>query len=164
MKDIAIKTDEIGLLRKILPVICLLVPWEAYFYSNYSSGWGIKFSVFYANFDIIYGTIFVDLFQQMSLLSNGGFLPSVRTLGWVFASILCIALAIYEISKDNIELEIGLETKTTAHVFIACGVLTAISSLAVWNSTFRTLPIAPLFFFGSGYLLLRSDKKQLAVE
>ncbi|MEZ5335697.1 MAG: hypothetical protein R2741_10870 [Methanolobus sp.] len=83
-----------------MPIICLVIPWEIYFYSSYSSGWGIKFSVFYANFDEMYGTIFVDLLKQMSLLSTGGFLPSVRTLTWIFASILCISLAIYELSKE----------------------------------------------------------------
>ncbi|WMW21658.1 hypothetical protein RE476_09705 [Methanolobus mangrovi] len=158
MQEIKINHSDTTLLRKIMPLICLAIPWEVYFYSNYSSGWGIKFSVFYANFDIIYGVIFVDLFQQMSLLSNGGFLPSVRTLGWVFGAILCIALTVYELSKANIEFE--LETKITAHMLIACGILTAISSVAVWNSTFKTLPIAPFFFIAFGYLLLKAEKEE----
>ncbi len=158
MQEIKIKHSDANLLRKIMPLICLIIPWEVYFYSNYSSGWGIKFSAFYANFDATYGTIFVDLFQQMSLLSNGGFLPSVRTLGWIFGAILCVALAIYELSRKNIELV--LETKTTAHILIACGILTAISSLAVWNSTFKTLPIAPFFFIAFGYLLLKAEKEE----
>ena len=71
-------------------------------------------------------------------------------------AILCIALAIYNLSKENIEVE--LETKTTAHILIACGILTTISSLAVWNSTFKTLPIAPFFFIAFGYLLLKAEK------
>ncbi|SFM69976.1 hypothetical protein [Methanolobus profundi] len=162
MKALDIKPHELDTLKKLMPVICLSIPWEIYFYSNYSTGWGIKFSVFYANFDDIYGTIFVDLIQQSSLLSYGGFLPSVRTLGWIFAAILCIALAIYELSKENIELE--LETRTTAHILILCGILTFISSIAVWNSSFKTLPIAPFFFLAFGYLLLVSDKNSSTVK
>jgi hypothetical protein len=157
MKKMELKPGELDIMKKIMPLICLIIPWEVYFYSNYSSGWGIKLSVFYVNFDDIYGTIFVNLFQQMSLLSNGGFLPSVRTLGWIFAAILCIALAIYELLRENIEIE--LETKTTAQIIIACGILTTLSSIAVWNNSFKTLPIAPVFFFSFGYLLLHSDRK-----
>ncbi|WP_340820097.1 hypothetical protein [Methanolobus sp. WCC4] len=165
MKSIDIEPGEINLLRKILPAICLIIPWEVYFYSAYySSGWGIKFSVFYANFDGTYGTIFVNIFQQMALLSNGGFLASVRTLGWIFGAFLCITLVIYELAKDTIEMDIELRTKTTAHALISCGVITAISSFAVWNSAFKTLPIAPFFFIGFGYLLLHLEEKQVASE
>ncbi|MDK2948821.1 MAG: hypothetical protein PWQ63_1981 [Methanolobus sp.] len=154
MRFLRIKPDDMKLLRKIMPFICLAIPWEVYFYSAYSQGWGIKFSVFYANFDIIYGTIFVSIIKQMTLISMGGFLPSIRTLGWVIASFICIGLAAYELLKDNIEKEI--DTKTAGYILITCGILSLISSLAVWNSSFKTLPIAPLFFGAFGYLLLQA--------
>ncbi|WMW26311.1 hypothetical protein RE474_06260 [Methanolobus sediminis] len=156
MRNLKIKPDDMKLLRKIMPFICLAIPWEVYFYSAYSQGWGIKFSVFYANFDIIYGTIFVGIIKQMKLLSMGGFLPSVRTLGWVIASFACIGLAAYELFKDNIEIDI--DTKTAGYILILCGILSLISSLAVWNSSFKTLPIAPLFFWVFGYILLQAGR------
>jgi hypothetical protein len=156
MVDLKIKPDDMKLLRKIMPIICLVIPWEIYFYSAYSEGWGIKFSIFYANFDINYGTIFVSVINQMSLLSMGGFLPSVRTLGWVLASFVCLGLAAYELFKDNIEKEI--DTKTAGYILISCGMLSLISSLAVWNSGFKTLPIAPLFFGVFGYILLQTAR------
>ncbi|MDK2938887.1 MAG: hypothetical protein PWQ51_1051 [Methanolobus sp.] len=153
MRFLRIKPDDMKLLRKIMPFICLAIPWEIYFYSAYSEGWGIKFSVFYANFDINYGTIFVSIIKQMTLLSMGGFLPSIRTIGWILASLICIGLAAYELFKDRIENEIN--TKTAAYMLIVCGILSLISSLAVWNSSFKTLPIAPLFFGAFGYILLQ---------
>jgi hypothetical protein len=154
MTNWRIKPDDMKLLRKIMPFICLVIPWEIYFYSAYSQGWGIKFSVFYANFDIIYGTLFVSIFKQMTMLSMGGFLPSVRTLGWGLASFICIGLAAYELLKENIEKEIN--TKTTGCILMACAILSLASSLAVWNSSFKTLPVAPLFFGVFGYILLQN--------
>ena len=159
MRNLRLKPDDIKLLRKIMPFICLAVPWEVYFYSAYSQGWGIKFSIFYANFDMNYGTIFVSVIKQMTLLSMGGFLPSVRTLGWVLTSFICIGLAAYELFKDKIENEI--DTKTAGYILIACGCLSLISSLAVWNSSFKTLPIAPLFFGAFGYILLQAARNDI---
>ncbi len=147
---------EIKLLRKIIPIICLAIPWEVYFYSSYTTGWGIKFSIFYANFDAQYGTLFVSVIQQIGLLSNGGFLPSVRTLAWAIASFMILAVGIYELIKENIEIKIG--NATEAYVLIICGILTLISSMAVWNDAFKTLPIAPLFFIPLGSLLLITEK------
>jgi hypothetical protein len=156
MVDFRIKPGDVKFLKKIMPFICLAIPWEIYFYSAYSEGWGIKFSVFYANFDINYGTIFVSVIKQMSMLSIGGFLPSVRTLAWVLASFICIGLAAYELFEDRIESEIS--NKSAGYIFIICGILTLISSLAVWNSGFKTLPIAPLFYGTFGYILLHAAK------
>ncbi|WP_406660417.1 hypothetical protein V7O66_11280 [Methanolobus sp. ZRKC3] len=157
MKEINIQPHEMSLLRKILPIICLLVPWEVYYYTgDYSSGWGIKFSLFYANFDMQYGSIFVDLIKQLGLLSYGGFLPSIRTITWFLAAALCLILAIYELSREDIELKLG--KNTIAAIFIACSVLSLISSMAVWNSSFKTIPIAPLFFAMGGYILLYAKR------
>lgn len=157
MTHIKIQPQELPLLRKLLPVICLAVPWEFYFYtSSYSSGWGIKLSVLYANFDSQYGTLFVDVTRQLSMLSYGGFLPSVRTIAWFLASLLCITLAFYELSRD--QLEIKIKAKTTGLMLIACACLTLASSLAVWNNAFRTIPLAPIFFGLAGYLLLHAEE------
>ncbi|WP_342303839.1 hypothetical protein [Methanolobus sp. ZRKC5] len=147
---------DTNLLRKIMPLICLTIPWEVYFYST---GWGIKFSVFYANFDLVYGTFFVNIFKQMTLLSYGGFYPSIRTLAWITGAIFCIVLAIYELLKEEIKKDYG--TRTTAIALISCGILTFISSVAIWNSDFKTLPVAPLFFIAFGYLLLQTDKRKI---
>jgi hypothetical protein len=157
MQQIKISPHEVPLLRKLLPLICLVVPWELYFYtSTYSSGWGIKLSVLYANFDNQYGMLFVDVTRQLSMLSYGGLLPSVRTLAWFVASILCILLVCYELSRDQLELKIS--TRTTAIVLIGCGCLTLVSSMAVWNDSFRTIPLAPVLFGLSGYIMLRAQE------
>ncbi|TGC08963.1 hypothetical protein [Methanolobus halotolerans] len=159
MQNIKISPEDIFLLRKILPLICLITPWEFYFYtSDYSSGWGIKFSVLYANFDVQYGTIFVDLLKQLTLLSYGGFLPSLRTITWSMAALLCIAVVFYELFRQNIEMELSI--RTIAILLIACAVMTLISSTAVWNSSFSTIPIAPIFFAFSGCLLLYASSSQ----
>lgn len=157
MVHIKIQPQEIPLMRKLLPVICLAVPWELYFYtSSYSSGWGIKLSVLYANFDRQYGTLFVNVIQQLSMLSYGGFLPSLRTVAWFLASMLCIMLVFYELSRD--QLEFRIRTGTTGVLLIVCAVLTMVSSLAVWNGSFRTVPIAPAFFGLAGYFLLHAEQ------
>jgi hypothetical protein len=157
MQQIKISPHEVPLLRKLLPLICLAVPWELYFYtSTYSSGWGIKLSILYANFDNQYGMLFVDVTRQLSMLSYGGLLPSVRTLAWFIASILCIILVCYELSRDQLELKTS--TKTTAIVLIGCGCLTLASSMAVWNGSFRTIPLAPVIFGLSGYIMLHAEE------
>ena len=156
MLNFRITTEDVMLLRKIMPFICLAIPWEIYFYSAYSSGWGIKFSLFYANFDMNYGTIFVSILKQATLLSMGGLLPSIRTLAWVITSLICIGLAFYELFKERIEFQIHI--RTIGYILIACSILSMISSLAVWNSTFKTLPIAPLFFAVFAYILLQLPK------
>ncbi|MCQ6961650.1 hypothetical protein [Methanolobus chelungpuianus] len=144
-------------MRKLLPVTCLAVPWELYFYtSSYSSGWGIKLSLLYANFDSQYGTLFVNVIRQLSMLSYGGFLPSLRTGAWFLASMLCIILVFYELSRD--QLEFRIRTGTTGVMLIVCAVLTLVSSLAVWNSSFMTVPIAPAFFGLAGYFLLSAER------
>jgi len=158
MDHIKISPKDIFLLRKLLPFICLVVPWEFYFYtSDYSTGWGIKFSVFYANFDAQYGTLFVDIMKQLTLLSYGGFLPSVRTLTWSMAALLCIIVVFYELFRENIEIKLSMQT--TGILLLIGAFLTLISSVAVWNSTFKTIPIAPIFFACSGYLLLHMGKR-----
>ncbi|MDW7731584.1 MAG: hypothetical protein SCH66_04025 [Methanolobus sp.] len=144
-------------MRKILPLICLIVPWEFYFYtSDYSTGWGIKFSVLYTNFDAQYGMLFVDLMEQTTLLSYGGFLPSIRTITWLMAALLCIVVMFYELFRENIEIHLNI--RTIGILLLACAVLTMVSSVAVWNSSFRTIPVAPVFFTFSGYLLLHADR------
>jgi lysylphosphatidylglycerol synthetase-like protein (DUF2156 family) len=157
MPQIKISPHELPLLRKLLPLICLAVPWELYFYTSaYSTGWGIKLSVLYANFDNQYGTLFVDVIRQLSMLSYGGLLPSVRTLAWFLASLLCIILVCYELSREQLELKIS--TRATGIVLIGCGCLTLASSMAVWNDSFRTIPLAPIFFGLSGYIILRAEE------
>lgn len=157
MQNIKISPSDILLLRKILPIICLIVPWEFYFYtSDYSTGWGIKFSVLYTNFDAQYGTLFVDLMKQATLLSYGGFLPSIRTIAWFMAALLCIVIVLYEVFRENIEIHLNI--RTIGVLLLACAVLTLLSSVAVWNSSFWTIPIAPAFFAFSGYLLLHTDR------
>ncbi|MBN2111055.1 MAG: hypothetical protein JW705_08240 [Methanosarcinaceae archaeon] len=157
MYNIKFSPKDIFLLRKILPLVCLSIPWEFYFYTReYSNGWGIKFSVLYTNFDSLYGTIFVNLMKQMTLLSYGGFLASVRTITWFVAALICILLALYELFRENTEIELSIRTSGT--VLLACAFLTLVSSVAVWNYHFRTLPVAPIFFACSGYLLLYAER------
>lgn len=158
MTHIKIPPQELPLLRKLLPILCLVVPWEIYYYtSTYSRGWGIKLSLLYANFDSQYGTLFVSVLKQLSMLSYGGFLPSVRTLSWFLASMICISLVCYEISREQLELQ--TTARTTGLVLIACGCLTLVSSLAVWNGLFRTIPLAPAFFLVTGHLLLQAEEQ-----
>lgn len=150
------KKRDLSILKKILPIICTLVPWEVYFYTgDLSKGWGIKFSLFYVNFDTQYGTIFVHIIKQLGLLSSGGVLPSIRTIAWFIAAIMCVILLVYELSKEELEFEI--KNSTIAVIFLACSALTLISSLAVWNNAFKTLPIAPFFFALGGYLILHAN-------
>lgn len=157
MTHIKIQPHEIPLMRKLLPVVCLAAPWELYFYtSSYSSGWGIKLSVLYANFDSQYGTLFVNVIRQLSMLSYGGFFPSLRTVSWFLASMLCIILVFYELNRN--QLEFRIKTSTTGSLLIVCALLTLVSSLAVWNDSFRTVPIAPLFFGLAGYLLMHAEE------
>lgn len=154
MPEINMNARDYSILRKILPMICALVPWEIYYYiSNFSKGWGIKFSVFYANFDSQYGTLFVDIIKQLGLLSHGGFLPSIRTIAWFAASMMCVALLIYELSNEELQFE--LKNSTIAAIFFISSALTLVSSLAVWGDSFKTIPIAPFFFAMAGYLILR---------
>lgn len=159
MQNIKISPDDIPVLRKMLPLLCLLVPWEFYFYTgDYSNGWGIKFSVLYANFDAQYGTIFVDLMKQMTLLSYGGLLPSIRTITWFLAALLCIVIVFYQLFRENIEIKIDI--RTTGIILLTCALMTLVSSIAVWNSNFKTIPLAPIFFALSGYLLLYASKQE----
>ncbi len=160
MPKIKIRPQEIPILRKLLPVICFIVPWEFYFYtSTYSNGWGIKLSVLYANFDYQYGTLFVDVVRQLSMLSYGGLLPSIRTIAWFMASLLCIILVCYELSRDQLELKFGI--RVTGIALIACGLLTLASSIAVWNDSFKTIPVAPVLFGLTGYILLHAEEWSL---
>ncbi|WP_406655903.1 hypothetical protein V7O62_08655 [Methanolobus sp. ZRKC2] len=157
MNNIKISPKDIPLLRKILPLVCLTIPWEFYYYTgDYSKGWGIKFSVLYANFDSQYGTLFVDIVKQMTLLSYGGFLPSLRTITWFIAALMCIAIVLYELFRENMEIKLSI--RTTGIILLVCAFLTLISSAAVWNSSFKSIPVAPIFFALSSYLLLQTSR------
>lgn len=157
MSDLKVNSIDTKLFEKYLPIIALIIPWEIYFYSGYSHGWGIKFSLFYSNFDDIYGTLFVNIIQQMSLLSYGGVLASARTVGWILSSILCIVLAVYELLRPGIRIK--FHENLTADVFTICGIFMLVSSLSVWNSGFQTLPIAPFFFGGCSYILRKKNEE-----
>ena len=123
MTKINMDPRDISILRKLLPIICILVPWEVFFYtSDFSNGWGIKFSLFYANFDSQYGTLFVDVIKQLGMLSHGGVLPSVRTIAWFMAALISVILLVYELSKE--ELEFKFKNSTVAAAFLACSALT----------------------------------------
>lgn len=156
MNKINMSPRDFSILRKTLPIICLLVPWEVYFYtSDFSKGWGLKFSVFYANFDSQYGTLFVNLVKQLGMLSYGGLLPSIRTIAWFMAALISVILLVYELSKEELDFE--LKNSTVVAAFIACSALTLISSMAVWNASFKAIPIAPVFFALGAYLLLQAN-------
>jgi hypothetical protein len=159
MPEINMSSRDYSILRKLLPIICLFVPWEIYYYTaQFSKGWGIKFSLFYANFDTQYGTLFVDIVKQLELLSSGGFLPSVRTITWFIAATLCVILVVYELFGK--ELDFKVKESSIAAIFISCAILTSISSLSVWNDAFKTIPIAPFFFLAGGYLLSHTNKSK----
>lgn len=43
MKKLLLKPSELVFLRNIMPIVCVIVPWEFYFYAT---GWGYNFPFF----------------------------------------------------------------------------------------------------------------------
>ena len=149
MKELPITRNGIPALRKLLPLVCLIVPWEIY---QYSTGWGIKFSLFYLNFDMIYGTLAVSVLKQLTLLSNGGFAPSIRTIFWAVAAALCVLIFVYELAREYVEYEVSI--KMLGAGLLVCGTLLAVSSFVVWCDAFKAIPVGFGFFAVGGYLLM----------
>ena len=149
MKKQLIAQSDIPALRKLLPFVCLIVPWEIY---QYSTGWGIKFSLFYLNFDMTYGTLAVNVLKQLTMLSYGGFAPSIRTVFWALAAVLCVGIFVYEMLREQLEYELSI--KMLGAGLIICGILLAVSSFIVWSDAFRAIPVGFGFFAVGGYLLM----------
>lgn len=153
MKELPITKNDIPILRKLLPLVCLIVPWEIY---QYSTGWGIKFSLFYLNFDMTYGTLAVNVLKQLTMLSYGGFAPSVRTIFWALAAALCVGIFVYELAREQIEYEVSI--KMLGAGLLVCGTLLAVSSFIVWSDAFKAVPIGFGFFAVCGYLLMQIER------
>ena len=149
MKELPITQNDIPVLRKLLPLVCLIVPWEIY---QYGTGWGIKFSLFYLNFDMTYGTLAVSVLKQLTMLSYGGFAPSIRTVFWALAAVLCVGIFVYEMLREQLEYELSI--KMLGAGLIICGILLAVSSFIVWSDAFRAIPVGFGFFAVGGYLLM----------
>ena len=149
MKKQLIAQSDIPALRKILPFVCLIVPWEIY---QYSTGWGIKFSLFYLNFDMTYGTLAVSVLKQLTMLSYGGFAPSIRTVFWALAAALCVGIFVYEVLRAREAQEVS--SKILGAGLLMCGTLLAVSSFIVWSDAFRAVPVGFGFFAIGGYLLM----------
>jgi hypothetical protein len=149
MKKQLIAQSDIPALRKLLPFVCLIVPWEIY---QYSTGWGIKFSLFYLNFDMTYGTLAVSVLKQLTMLSYGGFAPSIRTVFWALAAALCVGIFVYEVLRAREVQEVS--SKMLGAGLLVCGTLLAVSSFIVWSDAFRAVPVGFGFFAVGGYLLM----------
>ena len=149
MKELPITQNDIPVLRKLLPLVCLIVPWEIY---QYGTGWGIKFSLFYLNFDMTYGTLAVSVLKQLTMLSYGGFAPSIRTVFWALAAALCVGIFVYELAREQLEYEVSINTLGAG--LLVCGILLAVSSFVVWSDAFRAIPVGFGFFAVGGYLLM----------
>lgn len=156
MTRLHIKASDIFLLRKIMPLICIIVPWEFYFYNSlYSTGWGIKFSLFYVNFDMVYGTLLVDVVKQLSMLSYGGLAPSFRTISWFLGALICVVVLINENFKEN--LSETLSVRTSGYLLILCSAFNILGSLVVWGSSFKAMPIGFIFLLFTAYIFLTSN-------
>jgi len=154
MKHLAINPSELVLLRKIMPIICIIVPWEFYFYST---GWGIKFSFFYANFDMAYGTLLVNVVEQLSMLSYGGFAPSFRTISWFFGALICAVVSINELFRED--LLKTLSVRTSGYLLLLCSAFNILGSFAVWSSSFRAIPVAFLFLLFTVYIYIYNSPR-----
>ena len=165
MKELSITQNDIPALRKMLPLVCLIVPWEIY---QYSTGWGIKFSLFYLNFDMTYGTLAVSVLRQLTMLSYGGFAPSIRTIFWALAAVLCVGIFVYEMlrARGTQEAQEAQETQEIQEMsskmlgvgLLLCGTLLAVSSFIVWSNAFRAVPVGFGFFAVGGYLLMQIER------
>ena len=154
MKELSMTQNDISALRKLLPLVCLIVPWEIY---QYGTGWGIKFSLFYLNFDMTYGTLAVSVLKQLTLLSNGGFAPSIRTISWAVAAALCVGIFVYELLREHVEYKMSI--KILGAGLIVCGILLVVSSFVVYCDAFRAIPVGFVFFAVGGYLLMRIGRE-----
>ncbi len=158
MNHLHINSLELVLLRKIMPILCIIVPWEFYFYNiSYSSGWGIKFSLLYVNFDITYGTIFVNVVQQLSMLSYGGLTPSLlapsfRTISWFLGALICMVVLINEIFKENLSETFSVHT--SGYLLLLCSAFNILGSFVVWSSSFKAIPVGFAFSLFAAYVFL----------
>lgn len=153
MNHFHINPSERVLLRKIMPLVCILVPWEFYFYNvSYSTGWGIKFSLFYVNFDMIYGTLFVNVVKQLSMLSYGGLAPSFRTISWFLGALICVVVLINESFKED--LSAAFSVRTSGYLFLLCSAFNILGSFVVWSSSFKAIPVGFAFSLFTAYIFL----------
>ena len=157
MRYLPIKSYDLVLLRKIMPIICIIVPWEFYFYNT---GWGIKFSFFYANFDIIYGTLFVNVVKQLSMLSYGGLAPSFRTISWFLGALICVVVSINEFFREDLLKTLSL--RTSGYLFILCSIFNLLGSFVVWSNSFRTIPVVFLFFLFAAYIYFYNSQRSIS--
>lgn len=153
MKHLHLNASDLVIFRKIMPLICIIVPWELYFYSvSYSRGWGIKFSLFYANFDAIYGHLFVNVVQQLSMLSYGGLAPSFRTISWFVAALICVVVLITEFFRED--LSSTFSVRTSGYLLLLCSGVNILGSLVVLSSSFKAIPIGFVFSLFTSYIFL----------
>ena len=156
MTRLHIKDSDIFLLRKIMPFICMIVPWEFYFYNGlYSTGWGIKFSLFYINFDMVYGNLVVNVVKQLSMLSYGGIAPSFRTISWFLGALICLIVLINENFKENLSQTFSVHT--SGYLLILCSLFNVLGSIVVWSSSFKAMPIGFVFLLFTAYIYLTSN-------
>lgn len=152
MNHLRINPSELVLLRKIMPLLCIIVPWEFYFYST---GWGIKFSLFYVNFDMTYGTFFVNVVKQLSMLSYGGIAPSFRTVSWFLGALICVVVLINEFFRED--LSQAFSVRTSGYLLILCSAFNILGSLVVWSSSFRAVPVVFVFSLFTAYIFLTAN-------
>lgn len=155
MNPLAINPSELVLLRKIMPIICIIVPWEFYFYST---GWGIKFSFFYANFDMTYGTLLVNVVEQLSMLSYGGLAPSFRTISWFFGALICVIVSVNEFFRADLFKTLSI--RTSGYLLLLCSAFNILGSFAVWSGSFKAIPVAFLFLLFAAYICIYNSQRE----
>lgn len=156
MARLHIKSSDIFLLRKIMAFICMIVPWEFYFYNGlYNTGWAIKFSLFYINFDMVYGALVVNVVKQLSMLSYGWIPPSFRTISWFLGALICLVVLINKNFKEN--LSQTFSAHSSGYLLILCSVFNILGSIVVWSSFFKAMPIGFVFLLFAAYIYLTSN-------
>ena len=154
IKNWHVNAIGVNRLRKILPLVCLIIPWE--YFSNdllHPDIWGFKFSLF----TIVFGFYdhFQTFIQYMSNYNLQSILTDIRMLSWLFGTIISILLVVYELLRET--LNIDFNTKTTAYAILVCGILSAISFVSRGSSSWTAFPIAPFFYVVFANMLLKNS-------
>jgi ABC-type Fe3+ transport system permease subunit len=102
-----------------------------------------------------YGTIAVRVLKQLTMLAYGGFAPSIRTISWAAAAVLCVAIVAYELLRDKVEYDVS--NRMIGLGLLVCGTLLAVSSFAVWNEAFKAVPVGFGFFAVCGHLFMKME-------
>jgi len=98
----------------------------------------------------------VSVLKQLTLLSYGGFAPSIRTITWAGAAALCVLIFVYELAREQMEYE--LSSKMIGMGLLVCGVLLVVSSFIVWSDAFKAIPVGFGFFAVCGYLMMGLER------